>query len=457
MTQLVSPQQFIDKVKYLYDNPTETSIDYLEYKDGKTVERHGYPVIGEDGSFYAWSWTFRDITERKKTEKNLQESELLFKTISNASPITLWLSDEQANIIYTNETWTEWTGLSLDESKGTGWVNAILEEDREKAGTKFLGDFAARRYYQVEFRIKRKNGSIRWCLAEGTPYYDVAGNFAGYAGSCIDITERKSIEDELEKRVESRTEELQQSNLKLEASNQELEQYAYVASHDLQEPLRKIRTYSGLLLTETNNLLSPAALERIEKITSSAERMSTLINDLLSFSRLLKPDQLFMSTNLNEVVNNILTDFELVIQQKEAKINIETLPVIEAMPVQMNQLFYNLVNNALKFSKENVAPEINITTAWLTAEDVERNKALNPQLKYCSISVSDNGIGFNQQYAEQIFEVFKRLHGRQAYAGSGIGLALCRKIAANHNGTIYAEAQEGKGAVFYVLLPAKQA
>ncbi len=284
----------------------------------------------------------------------------------------------------------------------------------------------------------------------------MAGNFAGYAGSCSDITERKSTEDELETRVQLRTEELQISNKKLETSNQELEQYAYVASHDLQEPLRKIRTYSGLLMNETKNSLNAAAVERLEKITSSAERMSNLITDLLSFSRLLKPDQLFAPTDLNEVLQNILTDFELTIQQKNALVKIEQLPVIEAMPLQMNQLFYNLINNALKFSKENETPLIIIKSRLLTSNEIMEDKVLNPQLSYHKISISDNGIGFNQQFADQIFEVFKRLHTKQAYPGSGIGLALCKKIALNHQGYIFAEANEGLGATFQVLLPAAQ-
>jgi two-component system CheB/CheR fusion protein len=396
------------------------------------------------------------VTERKRIQKELQASEMLFKTISNASPITLWLSDENGAIVYVNETWVEWTGLSLEASLGQGWIEAIIEEDREKAGSQFLANLGARRYYLIEFRIRRKDGQVRWCLAEGRPYYNVEGNFAGYAGSCSDITERKSIEDELEKRVQLRTEELQVSNKKLETSNQELEQYAYVASHDLQEPLRKIRTYSGLLMNETKNSLNAAAVERLEKITSSAERMSNLITDLLSFSRLLKPDQLFAPTDLNEVLQNILTDFELTIQQKNALVKIEQLPVIEAMPLQMNQLFYNLINNALKFSKENETPLIIIKSRLLTYDEMMENKILNPQLSYHKISIGDNGIGFNQQFADQIFEVFKRLHTKQAYPGSGIGLALCKKIALNHQGYIFAEAKEGLGAIFHVLLPAAE-
>ncbi len=184
--------------------------------------------------------------------------------------------------------------------------------------------------------------------------------------------------------------------------------------------------------------------------------MSNLITDLLSFSRLLKPDQLFAPTDLNEVLQNILTDFELTIQQKNALVKIEQLPVIEAMPLQMNQLFYNLINNALKFSKENETPLIIIKSRLLTSKEIMEDKILNPQLSYHKISISDNGIGFNQQFADQIFEVFKRLHTKQAYPGSGIGLALCKKIALNHQGYIFAEANEGLGATFQVLLPAAE-
>jgi len=247
--------------------------------------------------------------------------------------------------------------------------------------------------------------------------------------------------------------ELEQKNRELEWSNNELEQFAYVASHDLQEPLRKIRTYSGILYENMKSETAEGPLLTLQKIMNSAERMSTLIYDLLNFSRLIHPEKTFESIDLNRIIRNVVTDFELTIQQKKAGIHVETLPVIRATALQMNQLFYNLLNNSLKFSKENVAPVITITSSVLDRGEITKFKSLNPELSYVDITVKDNGIGFDQQYAEQIFEVFKRLQNKNIYPGSGIGLALCRKILLNHQGDIYAEGRENEGAAFHIILP----
>ena len=247
--------------------------------------------------------------------------------------------------------------------------------------------------------------------------------------------------------------ELEQKNRELEWSNSELEQFAYVASHDLQEPLRKIRTYSGILHESLRSQVKDSSLDTLQKIMNSAERMSTLIYDLLNFSRLIHPDKTFEPTDLNKVIRSVINDFELTIQQKKAKIVVDKLPVIRATPLQMNQLFYNLINNALKFTKDSTLPIITITHKPLKSTDIVKFKNLNPDLNYIDITVTDNGIGFDQQYAEQIFEVFKRLQNKNIYPGSGIGLALCKKILLNHQGDIRAEGKENEGSVFHIILP----
>jgi len=271
-----------------------------------------------------------------------------------------------------------------------------------------------------------------------------------------DILESAKKLEEANAVLEEKTEDLQRANTALEKSNSELEQYAYVASHDLQEPLRKIRTYSGILNDTLKDKVDNASLNMLQKVISSATRMSNLIYDLLNFSRLLNPERHFEKTDLDKTFENIINDFELIIEQKRAVIQVEKMPVIEAVPLQMNQLFYNLVNNALKFSTETRLPVINIRAQKVSDEDVHANPLLNNNLQYVDITIADNGIGFSQQYAEQIFEVFKRLHTKQAYQGSGIGLALCRRIALNHQGDIFAEGKENDGSVFHVILPLQQ-
>jgi PAS domain S-box-containing protein len=249
---------------------------------------------------------------------------------------------------------------------------------------------------------------------------------------------------------------LRDKNLELERLNKSLEQFASIASHDLQEPLRKIKTFTSLLIQRFNDDLPDKAKELVNKIWSSSERMSLLIKDVLNFSRIVGSANMFIDTDLNQILNNILEDFDMLVLERGASIQVEYLPSIEAIPLQINQLFYNLVGNALKFSKEGRPPVITISARKLLPEEAAKHAGLNKQLSYTEISFKDNGIGFEQQFAEQIFSIFERLNSQQQFSGTGIGLALCRKIVEQHQGRIRAEAGESIGATFYVLLPLKQ-
>jgi two-component system, chemotaxis family, CheB/CheR fusion protein len=181
--------------------------------------------------------------------------------------------------------------------------------------------------------------------------------------------------------------------------------------------------------------------------------MTTLIAEVLDFSRILHGDIKFEQTNLNNIISNIISDFDLLIKEKNAIINCEKLPVIEAIPMQMSQLFYNLISNSLKFSKKDVIPVITIFSRMLSQEELSQHVTLNQDIPYCEISVKDNGIGFEQQFSEQIFLIFHRLYGRDEFSGTGIGLALCKKIVINHHGEIYAFSNQTDGALFQILLP----
>jgi PAS domain S-box-containing protein len=266
----------------------------------------------------------------------------------------------------------------------------------------------------------------------------------GLTATFHDITRIKQFEEELKKNI-----------TQLQNSNSELEQYAYVASHDLQEPLRKIRIFASQMKDATEGKLDEKSGFYLDKIMSSAARMSNLIRDILGFSS-LKKENAFSKTNLNEIIRHCLQDLEMAIAQKNGEVIIDELPELEAIPLQMNQLFYNLINNALKFAKADVKPVIRIHSELLKPHEVVQYKTLNTQLKYCEITVSDNGIGFDNSFSTQIFGLFKRLGNKQTYGGSGIGLALCRKVVENHNGIIYAHSKEGEGATFHIILPLEQ-
>lgn len=275
-----------------------------------------------------------------------------------------------------------------------------------------------------------------------------------------DITERKLAEqklktfsEELETQVKERTAALHKSNEELKQSNTHLDQFANVASHDLQEPLRKILTFSTRLQDQHQDEMSTEVLYYLNKIQGASSRMRTLIQDLLNYSRLLQHEKIFSTTDLKETVKNILNDFDLLIEEKKAKITIDHLPTVDAIPVQMNQLFYNLMSNALKFSKADVPPVINIMSRTLSEKEVEKYPSFNPSIPYVEIIFKDNGIGFEQRYAKQIFTIFQRLHDKETYIGTGIGLALCKKIIKNHHGEIFSNSKENEGAFFHVILP----
>jgi two-component system CheB/CheR fusion protein len=264
-----------------------------------------------------------------------------------------------------------------------------------------------------------------------------------------------SLSRELEIKVAERTVSLKEANTSLKLSNDNLEQFATIASHDLQEPLRKIRTFSILLHQRHRKDIGAEAGQLIDKISLAAERMSALIHDVLNFSKILDAS-IFERVDLNRIMKNVVGDFDLLIEQKKAVITYDELPVIAGVPLQMNQLFYNLLSNALKFSKPDVSPVIHISCRVLAAGEVPEHLHLDGSGSYREIIFRDNGIGIKAKYAEQIFLIFQRLNAREHFEGTGIGLALCKRIVLGHKGEIYMTSPEGGGTQFHVILPFDQ-
>lgn len=729
----------IDTYKKAFASQEPFNIEYrLKRYDGqyRWVSDHAAPRYDTTGAFIGYVGACIDIDDQKLFSEKLQQSELLFKTIANASPIGLWMTDPNGMNTFVNNTLVEWSGIPAEELLGFGWTRCIADEYKSLITDpdKILKYIINRERYSMEYQSIAHNGELRWVFSEGIPFYNINGEFGGYSGYIVDITEKKQIQEELERKVDERTAELKRSeeqhykminevsdyaiilldkdgniknwnkgaekikgykdyeiigknfkifypssvyheqivndlileaskngraaiegwkikkdqtlfwasttitalhdetgniigfsnvtrdltekkiaeqkleahamelglknnelrqqkefvdaiidssvdivcvldkelnylsfnkvaeniygkhkdevigkkvievfpdightndyknllqvlengepydsihqstisgryyhtfyiplkhkeeiyailtighdnteiieaskkleeayailkeksndlekvNAELEKSNNELEQFAYVASHDLQEPLRKIQFFIERLEKILHDI-DPSAKFFFDKIKNSARRMNTLIKDLLDFSRLSQGNTSFVKTNLNFILNSVKTDFELLIQQKNATIKIDKLPIIEAIPLQMQQLFFNIINNALKFSKADLPPAINISCKKLSIDDLSTNHPqLNKKTDYYQISIKDNGIGFDQQYAEKIFIIFQRLNDLYTYGGTGIGLALCKKIVINHHGDIYATGEEDKGATFHIILPEKQ-
>ena len=390
----------------------------------------------------------RDITEDKKQREELNLSLERFRIMSDTMPQFVWTAEPSGELNYFNQSVFDYSGLPEEHFMQGGWIDIVHPDDREENIRKWTHSIQSGEDFLFEHRFRNYKGEYRWQLSRAVPQKNSAGVIKRWIGTSTDIHDQKLFTEELEERVKERT-------IDLERSNNELQQFAYIASHDLQEPIRKIKTFTELLRTSLGEI-DEKPKSYIEKISSSSTRMHTLIKDVLSFSQLSKTGEKFVPVDLAQIVAETLNDFELLIEQKAALIEVSALPVIEAIPTQMNQLFGNLVGNALKFSAAGRTPQISITAGNADVESLKAHPTLNQKLSYVKIKVKDNGIGFAQQYAEQIFTIFQRLHDRQTYSGTGIGLVLCNRIVTNHHGVIYASSTEGEGAEFTIFLPKTQ-
>jgi light-regulated signal transduction histidine kinase (bacteriophytochrome) len=281
-----------------------------------------------------------------------------------------------------------------------------------------------------------------------TALYSDDQQLIGFTKVTRDLTEKKMTED----RLIAALLKLEEKNKELERMNEELSSFAYISSHDLQEPLRKIQTFSDRIVDFEYHNLSEKGRDYFQRIQRGASRMQKLIRDILAYSRTTTLEKKFEPTDLNELVAQSKIELEVMMMEKKAVIESAPLPIVNVIPFQMQQLFNNLIHNALKFSKEHSAPHISIRSEMVDANftDAPYPGAAG---KYCHLTFQDQGIGFEPIYAKKIFEVFQRLHGRMEYGGTGIGLAICKKIVENHRGMISAEGNLNQGATFHIYLP----
>ncbi len=423
--------------------PAEKILHFIRKSDGnhKWVLANTSPLFDESGELKMVLATSTDITIQKEAEEKIRESEEHFRSLTQALPQLVWVTDEKGNQQYVTERWKEYTGL--DPLDGQTWTMMIHPDDFQPLAENWNSSMGSGTAYKAEARIRGKDGQYRWFHVHGEPIRNEKEEIIRWVGAFTDIDEQKSAEEllrqseeRLEFLVKKRTEEL-------ERSNEDLQQFAHVASHDLKEPIRKIKIFSGLLEEEFNEQLTEEGKTYLSKIQGASERMIIMMEAVLRYAGLDGYQQKVEMMNLNDIIQSVQTDLETVIQKKNAVILSDSLPQIQGYTTLIYQLFYNLISNALKFSKANVPPRIQI----LYSQVMINNKA------FAEFRVVDNGIGFDSENATKIFQSFARLNAREDYEGTGLGLSLCKKIAERHHGYIYAKAEAGIGAEFILQLP----
>ena len=348
--------------------------------------------------------------------------------LTDAAPAMIWSSGPDKLCDYFNRSWLDYRGRTLEQEIGQGWHEGVHPEDLERCLKARESTLDQRHSVQVEYRLRRHDNVHHWILDTAAPWFWPRGVFRGYVGSCIDIHQRKLAEENL-----------RDANAALSCQNEELNEFAYAASHDLQEPLRTLSNYPELLAKRLEEDSSGRSADLLPVILGSVQRMQVLITDLLGYSHIVHRSQLRLTDlDCNAVLDRALLVCHAAIQDSGAVVIHNPLPTIQGDENQLAQVFQNLISNAIKYRRPDKCPYVHISVSAHPEEWV--------------FQVSDNGIGFEPEYSERIFGLFKRLHGQAAYSGSGIGLAICRKIVERHGGRIWAESEPGNGSRFFFTL-----
>lgn len=445
--RLVNKHQLVTKgsetsVELFYYIAPSFKIDIFKLDEWRSIFRNEPPLSPYDE-------LKRKNEQLQALSEKVQKSEGQYKTLTNTLPLIIFSLDRDGQLLYANEWLEKYTGATLASLNKSQWKN-IIDPDDYTSFSVLLNAQAIKgtAVIKTQARLKNRAGDFLWHQVSLSPFNDEKNEFQYWIGYMVDINTQKIFEQTLQDNIELKQtqEQLKENQQTLEKyinelnrSNQELQQFAFIASHDLQEPVRKLLFYSDYLVSRYNGMLDEKGVTYLVNMQDAAQRMRSLIQDLLVFSQVTKEEVRFSEVDLNEVVENALQNFEIVMEEKSATLTYPKLPVIYSDKRMMQQLFENIISNALKYSFKDHPPRISI---------VCKQKDGNLELAF-----SDNGIGFDEKYLPQMFTLFQRLHSRDMYEGTGLGLAICRKIAEMHKGSIRAESKEGEGATFYVSLP----
>jgi PAS domain S-box-containing protein len=398
----------------------------------------GYLLIGTDN-------TARKQIEAEQLQlgQRLRDHQFYTRSLFEANIDALMTTDPSGIITDINKPMESLTGCTRDELIGAPFKNYFTDPERAEAGIKLV--LSKKKVTNYELTARDRDAKETVVSYNATTFYDRDRRLQGVFAAARDITDRKRVDEKLKL-----------YSAKLERSNRELQDFAQVASHDLQEPLRKILSFGDRLRTKASESLDAESQDYLQRMCNAAARMQTLINDLMAFSRVEIKGQAFVPTDLGVIAREVSADLETRIEQAGGRVEIEKLPIIDADPMQMRQLLQNLIGNSLKYFRSGVPPVVRIYCQKPQAPPPDSLNESGPAREFCEILVTDNGIGFDEKYLDRIFTVFQRLHKKGEYEGTGVGLAICRKIVDRHNGTITARSSPGQGATFVVTLPVTQ-
>ena len=453
----------------------KTGVAYQSHETPVTLLRHGkhdlvyYSFIYQaqrnvDGEIEGVAVIANEVTPQAILNKIIKESEKNFRQLAELVPLKISETDAEGNVFFYNKNWVTYTGLSIDDLKDNGWIKITHPDELPEIIKFWQHSIKTGNTFKMELQLLNSKGVYLWHIACTTAIKDENGKIVKWLSTATEIHEQVEQREFLEKAVEKRTLQLLKANktLLIESAendrksaelvkiNKELEAFAYVSSHDLQEPLRKIQIFANRILESEK--LSDKGINYFSLMDDAAKRMQILIQDLLSFSSLTTSDRKFEDVDLRQIVDNVKIDLKEIIEEKGAIIDASKLGTANVIAFQFGQLMQNLIGNALKYSKPDVPPYITIKCNTVKGSTV-KDKKLSPDTKYFHISVADNGIGFEEEFNDKIFEVFQKLHSKEEYAGTGIGLSIVKKIVENHNGVITVASKLNIGTTFNIYLP----